>query len=89
MIRKFWLYVPLVHSEDIDDHRAVALMFEETRLEVERYSGERDPWRDTEAEDLKDTALFSKLMPGGPPRSSPEFFFWFLRVACAHLPIIA
>lgn len=89
MIRKFWLYVPLVHSEDIADHRTVAPMIEEMRLEVERYSGKRDPWRDTEAQDAKDTTLFAKLIRGGPPRSSPDFFFWFFRVIRVHKPIIA
>jgi uncharacterized protein (DUF924 family) len=89
LIRKMWLYVPLVHSEDLDNHHAVSLKTEEMRLEVEKHSGKRDPWRDTREEDAKDTTLFSKLIRAGPPRTSPDFFFWFFRVFDAHKTIIA
>lgn len=89
MIRKFWLYGPLIHSEELADHQAVTPMIEGMRLDVEKYSGKRDPWRATQREDAKDTTLFSKLIRGGPPRTFPEFFFWLFRVFDAHLPIIA
>ncbi|KAF9463672.1 hypothetical protein BDZ94DRAFT_1258266 [Collybia nuda] len=89
IIRKFWLYIPLVHSEDIADHEAVAPMLEQMRLEVEAHSGRKDRSRDSDMGDAKDTTLFPKLIREGPPKSSPEFFFWMFRLFRVHMLIIA
>jgi uncharacterized protein (DUF924 family) len=88
MIRKFWLLAPLIHSEDIEDHRAVSLKIEEMRKHVERYSGRRDPARDTMEQDSKDVLLFGNLIRGGPPSTFADFMFWMFRVFNAHDPII-
>jgi len=88
MVRKYWLYSPLIHSEDMGDHLIVREKIEEMRCDVEKYSGVRDPWRETRERDGKDTTLFARLIRQGPPETFAEFFFWLLRVFDAHDPII-
>lgn len=87
MIRKFWIYAPLIHSEDPNDHKAVSGMIEQMRVDVEKYSGKVDPWRGTRDEDRNDTTLFRRLILEGPPETFPEFYFWLFRVFDAHRPI--
>ncbi|KIK69287.1 hypothetical protein GYMLUDRAFT_35356 [Collybiopsis luxurians FD-317 M1] len=89
MVRKFWLYAPLIHSEDIVNHRFMEGKIEEMRRDVEKYTGKRDPFRETKSRDAKDTILFSQLIRSGPPSTFADFFFWLFRVFDAHYPIIA
>jgi uncharacterized protein (DUF924 family) len=88
MIRIIWFYAPLIHSEDAQNHRLMTVQIEEMRKQVEKYSGKRDPSRDTRKEDKMDTLLFAKLIRERPPSTFAEFFFWVFRVFDAHRPII-
>ncbi|KAK7029360.1 hypothetical protein VNI00_014614 [Paramarasmius palmivorus] len=88
MVRKFWLYAPLIHSEELKDHDLVKTKIEEMRRDVEAYSGRRDPARDTWEEDAKDVTLFARLVKEEPPKTFADFFFWLFRVFDAHRPII-
>ncbi|KAF9258999.1 hypothetical protein L218DRAFT_700652 [Marasmius fiardii PR-910] len=92
MIRKHWLYVPLVHSEELEDHELVSGYLESMRKEVEVYYGLTDPWRDRRDEDSRDVVLFSRLIKGGPPvvegTNNADLWFWMLRVFESHKPII-
>ncbi|KAF5358576.1 hypothetical protein D9757_012962 [Collybiopsis confluens] len=88
MVRKFWIYGPLIHSEDVEDHKFMEGKIEEMRRDVEKYAGVQDPSRQTQNRDANDTTLFAKLIRAGPPSTFTEFFFWLFRVFDAHYPII-
>src|ERR1700761_3371213 len=90
MMRKYWFYAPLIHSEDLRDHEIGDAKVEEMRKEIEEYSGTRDPARDTREEDSRDTLLFARLVGAGPPSnpSFAEFMFWIFRIFDAHTPVI-
>ncbi|KAJ3994975.1 hypothetical protein F5050DRAFT_1809108 [Lentinula boryana] len=89
MVRKFWLYGPLIHSEEIADHQFVERKIEKMRQDVENYTGEQDPFRKMKDRDAEDTGLFAELIRSGPPSNFVDFFFWLFRVFDAHRPIIA
>ncbi|KAG7086049.1 hypothetical protein E1B28_003570 [Marasmius oreades] len=86
MIRKYWLYVPLIHSERLADHGFASGLIESIRKDY----GKRDPWRDTKEEDYRDITLFSRIARGGPPLegTTEELWFWMFRMFDAHKPIL-
>ncbi|KAK1221523.1 hypothetical protein PQX77_015642 [Marasmius sp. AFHP31] len=90
ILRKLWLYTPLVHSEDLADHVFVKTKIESMRKEVEKFYGQRDPARDTRDKDSRDTLLMSRLLLDGLPLdgSAADLLFWLYRVLDAHMPII-
>lgn len=94
MFRRFLMYAPFIHSEDAGDHVLVEGRLEEMRREIEAYSGQRDPGRDTRDEDRQDELLFSEMLfgmmkKGAPPDKFAEFFFWIFRLYDVHYPIVA
>ena len=88
MVRKMWIYAPLIHSEHLEDQRLASGKIEQMRREVESYTGKTDPWRATKDKDGDDTMMFHRLIEQGPPGTFAEFFFWLYRIFDAHLPII-
>ncbi|KAF8908357.1 hypothetical protein CPB85DRAFT_789663 [Mucidula mucida] len=92
MFRRFLMYAPFLHSEDAADHTLVDDNLARMRKEVEAYSGQRDPGRDTRERDRQDVLLFARMIKGmengqGPPKTFAEFFFWI--IFDAHYPIVA
>ena len=94
MMRKYWFYASLIHSEHIEDHEIVDTKVDEMRKEIEAYTGTRDPARDTKEEDDKDTSLLARLIGplGGPPDDPnvtfSDFMYWIFRIIDAHTPIV-
>lgn len=64
MFRKFLMYAPFIHSEDTADHTLVDDNLARMRKEVEAYSGQRDPGRDTRERDRQDVLLFARMNQG-------------------------
>ncbi|KAK7457765.1 hypothetical protein VKT23_010104 [Stygiomarasmius scandens] len=91
LIRRMWLYTPLIHSENLADHDWMEAKTEAMRKEVEAYSGKADPYRATRGSDRKDPTLFSKLVTEGPPKDIDfaGFMFWFYRVDDVHRAVIS
>ncbi|KAF5350761.1 hypothetical protein D9758_010366 [Tetrapyrgos nigripes] len=90
LIRRSWIYTPLVHSEDFADHELMEGKTEAIRKEVEVYSGRTDPYRATKDKDAQDPTVFRKLIFAGPPESNDfaDFMFWLFRVYDVHATII-
>jgi uncharacterized protein (DUF924 family) len=93
---RLWFIAPLVHSEVLADHEIAEAMNEEVRVEVEKLSGQIDPYRTKRAELAEDTYAFGKMIEEGPPPlekglglKMEEFVFWMWTVLDVHKPIIA
>ncbi|THU96194.1 hypothetical protein K435DRAFT_664897 [Dendrothele bispora CBS 962.96] len=91
MIRKMWLYTPLIHSENLANHDWMESRTEAMRKEVEVYSGKTDPYRVTRDSDRKDPTMFSRLITEGPPDTTDfaSFMFYFYRVDDVHRAVIS
>ncbi|MCJ1229206.1 hypothetical protein MMC12_005871 [Toensbergia leucococca] len=91
--RHFWFIIPLVHSEEMEDHEFHTILLEKLRVDVESRTLTTDPYRSTQAEDSKDTIAFSRIIRAGPPdghaATLASFSYWVLRLLRVHTPIIA
>ena len=96
--RMDWIWAALEHSElYMSKYRALTqgftLLF---RAEVETYSGEKDPYAETQVEDEKDIELLNELSKSeGPSKEKlgrdlriSDYIFPMLRMNTAHHPII-
>ncbi|GJE93003.1 hypothetical protein PsYK624_091620 [Phanerochaete sordida] len=88
---RFWFYAPLIHSENLEFHGMQLLLVDDMRRVVEKSVGRTDPARATMTDDLKDIYGFAKLLRSAPIREGidmGDFFFWLLRLAVLHVPLI-
>ena len=60
IIARFWFTVPLQHSEALADQELALGFVEALRAEVEKATGETDPYRAEKDEILTDTLAFSR-----------------------------
>ncbi|EKM52749.1 uncharacterized protein PHACADRAFT_31212 [Phanerochaete carnosa HHB-10118-sp] len=91
MVARFWFYIPLVHSENLENHEKQLILMEAVRSDVEKHVGKKDPGREKMAEDLTDIYGFPKVVTEPPIRNGSEiddFFFWLMRLVVVHVPII-
>lgn len=91
LVARFWLMIPLVHSEHIEDHELHLALGEEIRKEIEQRTGTTDPYRATMEEDSKDIYGFQKVVmdaPVEPGLQIDKFTFWMLRLLTVHTPLI-
>jgi uncharacterized protein (DUF924 family) len=89
---RFWFGTPFVHSELLA-HQQIALAFtEETRLTVEKMSGQTDPYRTDRQAILSDLYGFPRMYRAGPPQSEDvtreAWTFWMGKLMDIHKPII-
>jgi len=67
VMARLWLIAPVVHSEVLVDHELALSMGEDVRVEVEKFTGETDPYRAKRAESAEDIYAFGRMYLEGPP----------------------
>lgn len=90
--RVIWA-APFLHAEDLESQKIGLEMSEETRVAVEAYTGQTDPYRAMRDETMTDDTLFLREVVKGLPvkdgkLSMGEYAFWWCRTLDAHWPII-
>ncbi|KAH8765767.1 hypothetical protein BGZ57DRAFT_528681 [Hyaloscypha finlandica] len=92
VMARLWLIAPVVHSEVLVDHELALSMGEDVRVEVEKFTGETDPYRAKRAELAEDIYAFGRMYLEGPPLENGvkmhQWFFWMWAVLDVHKPII-
>lgn len=89
---RFWFCTPFVHSEKLENQEIALKFTEETRVKVEKVSGQTDPYRTKRKEILQDIYGFPRLYLKGPPQGNDvtreRWTFWVGMLMDIHKPIV-